>query len=132
MSGRRPMPDGAAERIARDLADARTAVRDGDIDRAWDALEEAHVLSQPWAWPHVKVHVLMLRLGLHTRDRREVTGQLTRIIVAGPGSLSGRYPVGNTGRASIPATRPMPIADELRDLLDGETASATTGGVHDG
>lgn len=132
MSSRRPMPDAVADRFARDLADARAAIRDAEIDRAWSALEEAHVLSQPWAWPHVKVHLLMLRLGWRTGDRREVTGQLVRIIVAGPGSLSGRYPVGNTGRASVPATQPMPMDDELRELLDKGTARPMTGGVLDG
>jgi hypothetical protein len=37
--------------------------------------------------------------------------------VAGPGSLSGRYPTGNTGRAHVPATQPMPIAGELAEVL---------------
>jgi hypothetical protein len=36
-----------------------------------------------------------------------------------PGSLTGRYPVGNTGRARVPATQPMPIREDLADLLRG-------------
>ena len=40
----------------------------------------------------------MLRLAMRTRNRREVTGQLLRLVVAGPGSASGRHPKGNTGR----------------------------------
>ena len=51
------------------------------------------------------------------RDVREVRGQLSRIAVAGPGSLSGRYPTGNTGRARVRATQPMPIAGELAEVL---------------
>jgi hypothetical protein len=132
MSRRRPMSAAVAERFNADLATARAAVRGDEIDRAWAMLEEAHVLAQPWVWPHVKVHVLMLRLGWRTKDRREVTGQLARIIVAGLGSLSGRYPVGNTGRASVPATQPMPMADELRELLADESVRPATVRAFDG
>lgn len=90
----------------------------GEIDRAWALLEEAHVLSQPWARPHVRVHLAMLGLGWRTRDRREVVGQVIRTLVAGPGSLSGRYPGGNIGRATVPATQSMPVPAELRGLLE--------------
>lgn len=111
------MPTAVAERLGTDLASARSDARVGDEGAAWALLEAAHVLSQPWAWPHIKVHAAMLALGWRTRDRREVRGQLLRIVVAGPGSLTGRYPEGNTGRASVPATQPMPVPDDLRALL---------------
>lgn len=114
----RTIPPPLAERLKHDLHEAGLAVSAGDVDRAWSLLEEAHVLSQPWAWPHVRVHATMLGLGWRTRDRREVLGQVLRLVVAGPGSLTGRYPEGNTGRASVPATRPMPVAAELRALLE--------------
>jgi hypothetical protein len=112
------MPVAVADRLTDDLTAARGAFDAGDVGRAWDLLEEAHVLSQLWAWPHSKVHAAMLALGWCIRDRREVLGQLLRIVVAGPGPLTGRYPEGNTGRASVPATRPMPVPDELRILLE--------------
>lgn len=86
------MPTAVAERLGTDMASARTAARDGDEGAAWALLEEAHVLSQPWAWPHIKVHAAMLALGWRTRNRAEAAGQLLRIVVAGPGSLTGRYP----------------------------------------
>jgi hypothetical protein len=107
-----------AERLASDLRDARSRARSGEIDRAWALLEEAHILSQPWARPHVRVHLAMLGLAWRTRDRAEIRGQLLRTLVAGPGSLTGRYPEGNTGRATVPATQPMPVPDELQALLD--------------
>jgi hypothetical protein len=89
----------------------------GRFDDAWQALEEAHVLSQPWAWPHIRVHAAMLALRWRVRDAGEVRGQLLRLLVAGPGSVTGRYPAGNTGRASAPATQPMSIPAELVELL---------------
>jgi len=115
---RRSMPAAVAERLGSDLASAGAEARAGDPDAAWVLLEEAHVLSQPWALPHVRVHAAMLALGWRTRDSHEVWGQLLRVVVAGPGSLTGRYPEGNTGRASLPATQPMPVPDDLRSLLE--------------
>ena len=116
----RGLPPAVADRLSADLRKARDAAIGREFGRVWERLEEAHVLSQPWAWPHIRVHAAMLSLGWRTRDRREVTGQLLRIVVAGPGSLVGRYPVGNTGRASVPLTRPMPMPADLRALLDAD------------
>ena len=103
--------------INRKLAEAREARMFKDFDRCWSLLEDAHVLSQPWAWLHVRVHGSMFVAAVVQRDVREVRGQLSRIAVAGPGSLSGRYPTGNTGRARVPATQSMPIAGELAEVL---------------
>ncbi len=54
----------------------------------------------------------MLRRAWHERDRIEMRGQLLRLVVAGPGSLVNRYPIGNNGRARVSATAPMPIGDD--------------------
>ena len=51
------------------------------------------------------------------RDGREIAGQLLRLLLAVPGSVSGRYPVGNTGGADVSAFSPMPVPDDLRPLL---------------
>ncbi len=113
------LPVAAAVRLGADLEQARIAEAAGQIDRAWALLEEAHILSQPAAWPHVRVHAAMLGLAWRRHDRAELRGQLLRLVVAGPGSVSGRYPVGNTGRANVPATQPMPVPVELVPLLEG-------------
>jgi hypothetical protein len=44
-----------------------------------------------------------------------------RLTVAGPGSLTGRYPVGNTGGARVNALTPMPIPADLAPLLSPTT-----------
>ena len=105
------------KRLRLNLTEAREARMFKDFDRCWTLLEDAHVLSQPWAWLHVRVHGSMFVAAMAQRDVREVRGQLSRIAVAGPGSLSGRYPTGNTGRARVRATQPMPIAGELAEVL---------------
>jgi hypothetical protein len=108
MRFRAPSPVRVA--LAAELAAADYAVAAGGD--GWRHLERAHILSQPWALDHVRVHVAMLRRGWQDRDRVEVRGQLLRLAVAGPGSLVGRYPVGNSGRARLSATLPMPIVDD--------------------
>ena len=97
-------------------AEARLA---GDVERAWRHLERAHVVAQPYPVAHVGSHVAMLRMAVRLRDRREMAGQVVRIVVAGPGSLVGRFPEGNTGRASVPLTAEMPIPPDLADLMAG-------------
>ncbi len=112
-----PMPPAARARYDTSLAEARALAADGNISAAWVRLQTAHILSQRWWRLHVHTHWRMLVLALRTRDRREITGQLARLVVAGPGSATGRYPTGNTGRANVPATRPMPVPDDLAALL---------------
>ena len=105
--------------VSERLALAKRAVREDDLAMAWAMLEDAHVLSQPMALPHVRVHVAMLALGTRTGDLRETAGQLMRMIVAAPGTWLGRYPVGNTGRARVRASESMPIRNDLQRILDG-------------
>jgi hypothetical protein len=66
----------------------------------------------------------MLVAAVRRKDRHETFGQIFRLIVAGPGSITGRYPVGNTGGANVSAFQPMPIPDDLRSYLDGRPEGA--------
>ena len=77
------------------------------------------MLSQPMAVAHVRTHVAMLGYGVRRRDRHEIIGQLVRLVVAAPGTWTGRYPVGNTGGANVNALQPMPIPDDLQAVLNG-------------
>ena len=106
---------------AEERAAAKTARSRGDLAAEWHHLERAHILSQPMAGPHVRTHVSMLGYGLRRRDRREIIGQAVRLIVAAPGTWTGRYPIGNTGGADVSALRPMPIPDDLQGVLAGVT-----------
>ena len=108
----------------------RSAARDararGDAAEEWRHLERAHVLSQPVASLHLRTHVAMLAAGFRRRDGHEVVGQLLRLIVAGPGSMTGRYPVGNTGGADVSALAPMPIPADLVPFFAPTTTSEET------
>ena len=114
----RRMNDEIRTHINNCFGEAREARHQRDWIQCWTLLETAHILSQPWAWMHVRVHGSMFVTAILQRDVREVRGQLSRIAVAGPGSLSGRYPTGNTGRARVPATQPMPIRSDLVEILE--------------
>lgn len=113
MSTRPPLDPVMRGRISARWEAARTL----PSPEAWEVLAEAHILSQPWAGVHVRTHVEMLRLAIRSRDRREFVGQAMRLVVAGPGSLSGRYPTGNSGRSNISMFQPMPVPPELASLL---------------
>lgn len=78
----------------------------------WPWLEAAHVLGQTALGLHWRSHTAMLRYALQLRDRREVAGQLLRLALVPLGHLLQRLPIGNIGRAHVPALRPMvPGAD---------------------
>jgi|JI10StandDraft_1071094.scaffolds.fasta_scaffold30996_3 hypothetical protein len=108
------------QHISAELTAART--HRGEPRSAWQALQRAHVLSQGFAGAHVRVHWAMLRYGIATRDLREVGGQLIRILAAGPASLIGRVPLGNTGRARVRINQPMPIPEDLALILRADEA----------
>jgi len=110
LSRRRPPAE-----LAQLIDDAIGAARTGNDP--WPALERAHIASQPWVWPHLRVHAAMLRLAWRQRDRREIAGQVIRLAVAGPGSLANRYPPGNTGRTTMGLTEHGPIPADLAELL---------------
>jgi Protein of unknown function (DUF3703) len=101
------------ERVA-----ARAARESGDVAAEWKHLERAHILSQPMAGAHVRTHLAMLAYAFRRRDPHEVVGQVLRVIVAAPGSWTGRYPVGNTGGANVSALQPMPVPHDLQAILE--------------
>ncbi len=99
--------------------DAGCAARvEGQRKREWYHLERAHIASQPLAALHVCTHVAMFGYAVRHHEPRELLGQAVRLLVAGPGSLAGRYPLGNTGGANVGAFKPMPVPDDLAPLFE--------------
>ncbi|MEZ4281747.1 MAG: DUF3703 domain-containing protein [Myxococcota bacterium] len=101
-----------------ELAAARAFEAAGELDAAWTRLERAHVLSQAHAVPHVRVHLAMAAFAFRRRDLAELLGQIPRILLAAPGSLTGRAPRGNTGGADVGIFTPMPIPPDLAQWLE--------------
>lgn len=103
--------------IAVEMAAYRSAVEAGDDDRAWHHLERVHIVSQPYLGPHLASHGAMLRFAIRRGDAREALGQIFRFILAPLGALTGRLPIGNTGRSTVSAFAPMPIPVDLAEAL---------------
>jgi len=114
------------EAWSREIGAAREARGSDDTHPEWTRLGRAHILSQPDARLHVRPHAAMFGAAPRRRDRHEILGQAFRLVVAGPGSLTGRYPVGNTGGANVNAFTPMDIPADLRELLDGQPSKAAS------
>lgn len=103
--------------IASEMAAYRAARAVNDVPVAWAALERAHIMSQPYLGPHLANHVAMLGFAVDQRDWQEAAGQFLRLVLAPLGSLTGRIPVGNTGRSNVSAFKAMPIPHDLREIF---------------
>jgi hypothetical protein len=106
------------EAFEHELNAARVSQARLEIKAAWYHLELAHILSQAYAGPHLRVHWLMFCFALRQRNVPELLGQIPRLLLAAPGSWTGRAPRGNTGGANVGIFTPMPIPAELVALLE--------------
>lgn len=97
----------------------RSARKSGDMTEAWRRLERAHIVSQPYLMMHLGNHWEMLGFAVALGDYREVGGQAARLALAPLGALTGRIPIGNTGRSNVSAFASLDIPDDLRIALDG-------------
>jgi Protein of unknown function (DUF3703) len=88
-----------------------------DPTAAFAHLERAHVLGQRSTRHHVRAHLAMLRWAVRQRDRREVRGQLFRLIGASTKTAVGLVPTGNTGGANVSPFRRLPVPDDLRQTI---------------
>jgi hypothetical protein len=89
----------------------------GDAKASFRHLERAHVLGQESTVQHVRVHVQMLLWALRHRAHREARGQVLRIVGAATKTAMGWLPTGNTGGANISPLKPLPIPEDLRQIL---------------
>ena len=97
-------------------ADSKIAI--GDLSSAFRHLERAHVLGQASTFHHTRVHLRMFRLALMLHSARVIWGQFIRIIGAATKTPLGIYPTGNTGGADVWFFKPMPVPDDLQEILN--------------
>jgi len=89
-----------------------------DLVHAWKHLERAHVIGQAYPLEHSYVHWKMLQFGFMIKNTREILGQIPRLLVGGVKSFVGKIPVGNTGGSNVPPMKPMPIEEDLAEILE--------------
>ena len=104
--------------IDSEIGFADRSLGNGDIAAAFEYLERAHVLGQSITYQHARIHWRMLKIGWKRKDAREIFGQLVRIVGASTKTHFGIYPKGNTGGSDVWFFRPMPIAEDLKQILD--------------
>jgi Protein of unknown function (DUF3703) len=88
-----------------------------DPEVRWHWLAAAHVVGQMDFRLHLHSHRQMLAFAMQQGDWREAAGQVFRLALVPLGHVLGRLPAGNTGRASVNAFRPMPVASPVRELI---------------
>ena len=111
------MPDGLKVNYRKELENYRIEIAKANLQLAWKQLERAHIIGQPWFVQHTYVHWLMLRFGIRMKDKKEILGQLPRLLVGGVKSFVGKIPTGNTGGANVPPLRVMEIPEEIKNII---------------
>ena len=101
----------------REMQLAKRLFESRDYPQCFKHLERAHVLGQSYYIPHVLSHYWMLRVGLKQRNRREILGQLLRIL-GSAGSLVGWIPIGNTGGTNVSPFKSITIPNDLKKYFD--------------
>lgn len=105
------------EHVEAEIEKASNFLDNGDVAVAFRHLERAHVLGQSVTFEHTRVHWLMLKIGWQRRDAREIFGQLFRLVGASTKTPFGIYPAGNTGGANVSPFKPMPVPEDLREII---------------
>ncbi len=100
-----------------ELKDYQAAYAIGNLKSAWNHLERAHIIGQKYPYAHTYVHWKMLQFGIKIKNRKEIIGQIPRLIFGGVKSFVGKIPVGNPGGANVPALKSFPIEKELKDIF---------------
>ena len=89
----------------------------GNLQGAWHHLERAHIIGQRYPFAHSRVHLKMLQFGFKIKNRKEILGQIPRLIFGGVKSFVGKVPVGNPGGANVPPLKPFPISQDLQKIF---------------
>lgn len=111
------MPVGLKVYYRHELENYRSEMSKANLQLAWRQLERAHIIGQPWFVQHSYVHWLMLRFGIKIKNKKEILGQLPRLLLGGVKSFVGKIPTGNTGGANVPPLRVMEIPEELKNMM---------------
>ena len=95
----------------------RTEYSNRDLKKAWNHLERAHIIGQKYPYAHTFVHWKMLQFGIKIKNRKEIMGQIPRLIFGGVKSFVGKIPLGNPGGANVPPLKQFPIENELKNIF---------------
>lgn len=100
-----------------ELVKYRTEYSKGNLKKAWNNLERAHIIGQKYPCAHTFVHWKMLQFGIKIKSKKEIMGQIPRLIFGGVKSFVGKIPIGNPGGANVAPLKPYPIEKELENIF---------------
>lgn len=103
-----------------EIKDFSNAIANKNYPAAWSHLERAHILGQYFVVPHLETHWLMMTLAFKTLNYREMFAQVPRLLLAAPGSLTGKAPKGNPGSGRIGIFTPNEIPKDLIEILESK------------
>lgn len=115
------MPKGLKPFYLIELRNYKSELKKSNLSSAWHHLERAHIIGQKYPYQHSYVHWKMLLFGFKTKSRKEILGQIPRLILGGIFSFIGKVPDGNPGGSNVPPLKPFPIDKELKDILSKTT-----------
>jgi len=102
-----------------EIRKARVAVKTGNLEMAWTALQRAHILGQAYPLPHAIAHWEMLKLAWKQQDLKEIAGQVIPTVLAIPLTLLfGRKRSLRDGRVNLSDSERMSIPDDLLQILE--------------
>lgn len=91
----------------------RSALKNDKLKIAFYHFENAHVLGQKQIIRHTISHYWMFLFGIKSRNLKEISGQVVRIIASLLFTCIW-VPIGNTGGSNISPIKKMPIRKELK------------------
>lgn len=112
------MPNHLKQAYIEELKQYNYCLERKQYGNAWYHLERSHIVGQSYPIEHSYSHWLMLKFGFRQKDTKEVLGQIIRLLVGGWKSFINHVPLGNTGGASVPPLKRMPMPNDIEKLLD--------------
>jgi Protein of unknown function (DUF3703) len=92
-------------------------LKNSNLKVAWNHLERAHIIVQKYPIAHTEVHWKMLLFAIKIKNRKEIVGQIPRLVFGGIKSFVGSIPTGNPGGSNVPPLKSFPINDELKEIF---------------
>lgn len=105
-----------------ELKKATEFLGQGHFQECWYHYERAHILGQRWPLQHSYVHWQMLKFAYRIKSKKEVSGQILRLVFGGVKSFVGTVPLGNTGGSDVPPMKTMEIPKDLQAIIDNALA----------
>ncbi len=112
------MPKELKTAFFQELKESDNLFNQNDFQKAWNKLERAHIISQPWALEHTFSHYKMLIFAFKIKNIKEIIGQLPRLFIGGIKSFIGKIPTGNTGGSNVHPLKKMPIPDDILLIMN--------------